>query len=417
MKRKDLTLCILDGQETFSLKHPLTRDVSWDFSLSTELLKIITISGVRRSGKTMYLKQIAQEMKISDEWVVFLDFSESTLSDFTVRDFELLPTLYYELFPGRKPIFMFDEIQEVEDFEKGLRYLQNKQYQIFVTGSSASLFSRDIASRLRGKTVEIIIYPLSFKEFLRFRQFEVKPESLQRRRAALRRLTEEYLRLGGFPEVVLSPSIETKKLLLNSYLDTMLLRDVIEKNQVQNVPLMGQLLNKSIKSFTKHISLHAWYNDLKSMGFKVSKDTLYTYLGYLTDTGFFHLVEKFGSSGKQARQKIYLIDNGLYEVRRGSQSDFGKLLENAVYVHLNAGGAELSYFSDTDAEVDFVCENRLVQVCYELNEGNKEREMRGFLHFEKCFGSKRERSLVVMDSDILDCDEQIEGSHVLSGDW
>ncbi len=293
----------------------------------------------------MYLRQIVDFMEYEKDDIVFLDFSESALADFGSSDFELLPLAFLELFPERRPVFLLDEIQEVEDFEKGLRYLQNKGYPIFITGSSAHLFSRDMASRLRGKTFEIEMYPLNINEFLRFKQFEVKPAYTLPEKGRLSFLIGEYLRWGGFPEVVLIDSGETKKHLLKGYLDTMLLRDIIEKNSVQNVALMEQILARAIRSFTKNFSVHKCFNELRSMGYKASKDTLYLYLGYLMETGF---LRGIGEYGKKERTG-----------------------------------------------------NRVVQVCHTLSEENMNRELSGFDRFETHFLSEWDRTLVVRESDIL----------------
>ena len=347
----------------------------------------------------MYLRQIVDFMGYEKDDIVFLDFSESSLADFSVSDFELLPFFFLELYPNGKPVFLFDEIQEVAEFEKGLRYLQNKGFAVYITGSSAHLFSRDIASRLRGKTFDLEILPLSVHEYLRFRQFKVKPAYSLAERAKLSSLIREYLRWGGFPEVVLIESIETKKHLLKGYLDTMLLRDVIEKNNVQNVPLIEQILSRAIRSFSKNFSIHKWYNELKSMGFKASKDTLYLYLGYLIETGFLHVIGEYNRNQGTAR-KMYLIDNGLYEVRRKQEPDLGKSLENAVYLRLFSKEKEISYYQDGSSELDFIMKSKIIQVCHTLTNENLSSEISGFKRFEKKYLSEWQRVVVVWDKEV-----------------
>lgn len=347
----------------------------------------------------MYLRQIVDSMGYDKEDIIFLDFSESSLTDFKSTDFELLPLAFLELFPNRRPVFFLDEIQEVRGFERGLRYLQNKGYPIYITGSSAHLFSRDIASSLRGKSFELNIYPLSFPEFLRFKQFEVKQAYTLPEKAKLAGLVEEYLRWGGFPEVVLMESTETKKHLLKGYLDTMLLRDVIEKNNIQNIPLIEQILSRAIRSCTKNISVHKWYNDFRSMGLKASKDTLYLYLGHLMETGFIRSIGEYGKRGGTGR-KLYLIDNGLYEVRRAQGPDFGKLLENGVFIKLLFEGSEISYYQDGTAELDFITGTQIVQVCYTLTNENIRRELSGFDRFEKYHPSDWKRAMVVQEPSV-----------------
>ena len=401
MTGKLLKELIIEGQEIFNLKKPIHRDITFDPALSLKLHKVVTVSGVRRAGKSMYLKQIAEQFSLNPEQIIFLDFSESPLADFTSEDFSELPARYKEIYPNFQPVFFFDEIQEIDDFEKGLRYLQNRQYQVFITGSSAQLFSKDIASRLRGKTVEVKLYPLSFFEFLRFRNFDIKPAYGTDDKARLAVLTREYLRWGGFPEVVLTDNPETKRHLLKGYIDTMLLRDVIEKNGVQNVPVMDRLLTKAIDSFTKNISINKWFNDFKSSGFKVSKDTLYTYLGYLKETGFVHTLSEYGKD-KGSAQKIYLIDNGMYEVRRKLSADRGKLLENTLFCHLLRHGQALSYWNDGRYEIDFVSDDRLIQTCYSLDRENGTREISSIKEFNDRHHTALPGDLVVLESEIRD---------------
>ena len=399
MTRKEIIELIIDGRETFKNKRPIHRNIIFDFELSRKLKKVITISGVRRAGKSMYLKQISEQLNLNPDQIVFLDFSETILSDFTTEDFRALPTQYMELRPELEPVFFFDEIQEIPDFEKGLRYLQNKDYQIFITGSSAQLFSSDIASRLRGKTAEIRLFPLDFPEFLKFRQFEEKPGYTQAEKARLAVLTDEFLKWGGFPEVVLTENIETRRYLLKGYLDTMLLRDVIEKNKIQNVPIIDKLLTKIIGSFTRNISINKWYNDFKSSGFKVSKDTLYNYLGYLKDTGFIHTIIEYGKASGST-QKVFLVDNGLYEARRSINSDIGKLLENAVFGNLLRNQKKITFWNDGKHEIDFVTEHRLIQACYQLNSQNINRETSAFSAFNRKNNTALKPDLVVMESDV-----------------
>jgi predicted AAA+ superfamily ATPase len=180
-------------------------------------------------------------------------------------------------------------------------------------------------------------------------------------------LVREYLQWGGFPEVTLVDSTDMKGNLIRSYIDSMLFRDVIERYNIKNINLVESVFIKLLKSFTKEISVHRWYNDYKSMGIKVSKDTLYQYLRHFEEAQFIYLVENMLGSNR-SRKKIYLVDNGLYFRVRGFEQDWGKLLENRVFNDLLRQHGSVSFVKDQGRDLDFVAGNRAVQVCYELNE-------------------------------------------------
>jgi len=166
-----------------------------------------------------------------------------------------------------------------------------------------------------------------------------------------------------------------------------------------DIPLMEQILSRAIRSFTKNISVHKWYNDFRSMGLKASKDTLYLYLGYLMESGFIRSIGEYGKSEGVGR-KLYLIDNGLYEVRRNQGPDFGKLLENEVFLKLLLEGYGISYYQDGTTELDFIAGKQLVQVCHTLTDENSKRERSGFDRFEKHHPSNWERTLVVQEQSV-----------------
>ncbi len=225
--------------------------------------------------------------------MVFLDFSEIILSDFRPSYFELLLIAFIELFPNKTPVFFLDEIQEVLDFEQGLKYLLNRNFLIFITGSSSALQSGNVASTLRGKTLNFSLSPLSFNEFLRFRSFEPPPQPTTHELGRINSYLLEYLLWGGFPEVVLTDNETTKSNLLSSYIDSMLLRDILEKHSIRNSHIIEHFFIKLAQLFTKQFSINKVFNELKSSGIKVSKDTLHLYLRYFEDTLFFFTLTNY----------------------------------------------------------------------------------------------------------------------------
>ena len=333
MKKERLKQIILDNQETLKKRSVIKRDISIPYESIKKLNKVISIIGPRRSGKTYFLKQIINELEISIAQIIFLDLSEIVLSVFKATDFELILSSYYELFPDLTPYFFFDEIQEVKDFEKGLIYLLNKGFQIFITSSSSKLMIKEISSMLRGKTLNFYIYPLSFKEYLRFKKTSFKNGLSTHKKALLLKMLNDYILWGGFPEVVLSNDLETKKNLLSSYIDIMLFRDIIERQNIKNIHLVDKLFFKVIKSFTKEFSVNKCFNEFKSEGLKVSKDTIYLYIKYFEETMFITFLTNI-SGGATSFKKVYIVDNGLYNYSSRFENDYGKYLENQIFCDL-----------------------------------------------------------------------------------
>ncbi len=395
MNKEIIKEYILDRQEVQSRKTFVPREMQIDHSFHRQTGKIAAILGSRRAGKSTYLLQLHQQMGIQTQQGIWIDFTEYLWQDFQKEDWQKLWEASLEICGSLEPVFFLDEIQQLTDFESGLRYLQNQNVLIFITGSNSSLFGRSMATSLRGKVLSYEIFPLSFVEFLLFRDWQQSPPYNSRQRAQLNAYLDEYLQWGGFPEVVIAQETDLKKHLLQSYVDTMLLRDVVERHEIKNVDLVEKLFQKALLSFTKTFSVHKWYNDFRSQGRRLSKDTLYEYLHHLEDSLF--LITISNEINPSAARKIYLVDNGLYQVIR-SKPDRGQLWENACFLELRRQGIKPSFLLDNSGEIDFVTDSALILVCLDLHGDNLERETRSLAHAKQLFPGKeviiwtRERS-------------------------
>jgi len=372
----DLKTIILDGQERIDNMSVIRRDTVFDFTVITKLGKIVTITGPRRAGKTSFMFQIMKSLGLRKEEIVVLDFSDILLSDFTANDFTKLLDAYYSIYPDLTPWFFLDEIQEVDNFEGGLKTLLNHGCKITITGSSAKLFSSDIASTLRGKALTVKIMPLDFNEYLRFRDVHVKSPLSSRGKGRYATEFNRFLSFGGFPEVVLTESPETRRALLKSYMEIMLLRDVIERNDLHSGHLAEKLLLKILNSFTKEISINKWFNDLKSEGISASKDTLFKLLKHFEDTQFIHLLQNI-AGGATSQKKVYIADNGLFTPFRSLSPDSGRLFENLVFLDLRRTDSPLHFLKQQNSECDFIVGEMAVQCCYRLTSENWDREVAG----------------------------------------
>ncbi len=348
---------IRDRQEALARKALFDRDLVVDHAFLRQTGKVAAIVGPRRAGKSMFLLQIARQLDLAPTSAVWIDFSELPWSEFGTSDWETLWLAALELTPS--PVFFLDEIQLLKDFEAGLRYLQNLGAPLYITGSNSTFLQKHLATSLRGKVLVYPLWTLSFSEFLRFKHLPPHPRT-SAEQATWNLSLEEFLTWGGFPEVVLADREDLKAHLLDSYIDTMLLRDVLERHQVKNFLVLEKLFQKALLSFTKEFSVHRWYNDFRSQGYKVSKDTLYEYLAYFEESLFLHVVEN--AANPAAGKKIFLTDNGLYQ-RVKDRPDAGKLWENACYLHL-ARHAQVppQFWRDDQGELDFLTDRYLVQV-------------------------------------------------------
>ncbi|GAB6091082.1 ATP-binding protein [Spirochaeta dissipatitropha] len=411
MQKEIILQYFLDRQSAQGRRSFIPRELRIDLDFHRQTGKIAAILGTRRSGKSTYLLQLQQQMGLDSRQAIWMDFTEYLWQDFQASDWKLLWESALEICAPYEPVFFLDEIQQVADFESGLRYLQNQNALIIITGSNSSLFNRNLAESLRGKVLSYDLFPLSFREFLLFRNWEnetlVSGTSLpldSRKNAQLNNLLDEYLQWGGFPEVVLAADPELKLHLLKSYVDTMLLRDVVERHEIKNIVLVEKLFQKALLSFTKTFSVHKWYNDFKSQGMRLSKDTLYDYLHYLEESLF--LITLQNSANSAAARKIYLIDNGLYQTIR-PRADKGQLWENACLLELLRSGIKPGFWLDDQGEIDFITPSELIQVSLELHGDNLQREQKPLQRLAQRFPDARSVLWLRSRSDAVSTDSDI----------
>jgi predicted AAA+ superfamily ATPase len=370
------------------------RDLKIDHGFLATSGKACAILGPRRAGKTFRLFQVRAELAIPVDRTCFLDFSDLSLAGFRSEDFELLATVAAEMSPTADGLFLFDEIQKLPGFEAGIRHLQNRGNRVYMTGSNAGIFTEGLASSLRGKVLVYELYPLSFREFLRFRQKTFARPFSSSQAAERRRLLDEYLLWGGFPEVVLAEAGETRRALLDSYLDVMVFRDVVERHRLSGAAMAERVLAKLIASFTKEYSVHRWYNDFKSQGLRAGKDGLYDLVHHLEDAYAIRILSNAASPG--GARKAYLVDNGYYRSFLARDRDFGKLWENALHQALVRRGDRPQFWKTDQGEIDFVTADSFIQATVELSEDNRQRELGPFDAAARALGD-RERLVLTPD--------------------
>lgn len=325
---------------------------------------------MRRTGKTTFLWQtLADRLDKGTprEGLLLFSFEDERLAGMTTADLSLLVEEYYRLHPewrdGRQPVFFLDEIQVVPGWEMfARRLLDTENVQLFLSGSSARLLSREVATSMRGRAMEVLVHPFSFREFLRHHGQEPKKaiEDLPKAtRSALEQNLRSYLMGGGFPEAQ-GISVRDRVDLLRGYVDVVLLRDVIERHRVSHPVALRWMTRQLLGNAAGTFSVNKFHQSLRSQGLSVGKDTLHAYLSYLEDAFLVRIVSIATDSERQRMvnlRKVYPIDMGLIPgFDRSVKANVGHALETAVYLELERRGAEVSYVKSPRAgyEVNFL---------------------------------------------------------------
>lgn len=359
--------------------------------------RIVTVTGIRRCGKSSLLGLTINrllESGVPRERILYIGFDDERFLSMTPENFDELLQAYREMYPATslQEVYMFfDEIQLVQGWELFvLRVYKNYCKHIFITGSTAKMLSEEMASALRGWPDEYREYPLNFQEYLSFREIQADKYS-EEGKAMMSSAFREYCEEGGFPEVVRAKSKSEKVKILQSYFSTMLFRDMIEHYHIgASVSVVRYFLKRVMNNLTKPTSVNNIYNDLKSQGLKVSKDSLYLWLDYACNIFLFRKVQKYTKSlvkQNSSPAKYYMADIAMRNaVLLPESEDAGKALENVVYLSLerSLGEEDRIFYFYEQKECDFVVQRgdrvtELIQVCWNLNEENMEREVGGLL--------------------------------------
>ena len=374
----------------------IPRDINLQDYLNLKINKIIVLNGFRRVGKTYILYGLANELLNfnSREEVIHINFEDERIPLKTEFLSSLLPNAE-ELFKQKIKYLFLDELHNIPNWSKWLRRIyDNNDIRIFVSGSSSKMSENEIPTELRGRFLEIRIFPLSFKEFLKFKKididFKVLDYSEKERSLILKSLTE-YLTFGGLPEVVLID--ENKKFELSqSYYSTVIKRDIVERYKLKNEESLKALIKLLLDS--KEYSISKSYNNLKSLGYEIGKSTLQKYISYIESSYFAFSLPIFSYKIKDQMQhpkKIYFIDNVfINSISTRFSNNFGRLYENIIAVELMRKRKECYYWKNMEKEeVDFVLKKdskieQLIQVCYDISEPDtKKREIRALLKASK----------------------------------
>lgn len=324
-------------------------------SYDSELIKIIV--GVRRSGKSVLMMQIIEELKekgIQDDHIVYINFEDYDYTDYT-KPKEFNKYIKNKIKDKEKYYLFFDEIQNVEDFEKVINsFRATMNVSIFITGSNSKVLSGELSTHLAGRYISIKMMPFTFSEYLELQKSQQKIKNKEE--AFL-----EYVEWGGMPQIYNSTSIQERKMYLRDLYNTVILKDIVERNSIKDVNLLNRVIQFMMENIGGVISANSITKFLKSDNVTTSVDTILNYIKYINNSMIVDKASRYNIRGKAVMtllEKYYLVDLGLLQLKNSPiEKKIGGRLENIVYNELIARGYDV-YIGKTDnGEIDFVVDN------------------------------------------------------------
>ncbi len=375
MERQQLKQIIIDQQQVLLSENFIARNAYDEVKTLQNTKQILVITGVRRCGKSTLLQEIRSR---SPEKNYYFNFDDDRLTKFCLADFEQLLELLIELYGVEKTVY-FDEIQNIPAWERFIRRLHDQGYKIYIAGSNATMFSRELGTRLTGRYIKIELYPFSFLEYVRWQNptLLTKNHLTSTQKSQLQNLFASFYENGGFPEFL----ILKNKAYLQNLFESILYRDIIVRFGVNE-----RAVKELAVFLASNISSNITYNSLRKNLGLASATTVANYCSYLFNSYLSFLINRFSYSLKEQvhyAKKTYFIDHALAKaIGFRSSDDHGKNLENIVFLELKRSAYEI-YFHKQKYECDFILKQGIkiiaaVQVCVSLqNPVTEKREFNG----------------------------------------
>ena len=380
MEKSTLKTLVLEQRENIIAKDKgLKRDLLSEIAPNIKLPHCLIIAGIRRVGKSTLLLQIIDSYFGEDFY--YFNFEDERLINFNIEDFNLLYEAMIEFY-GENKTFFFDEIQNIRGWETFVRRMMDKNYKFILTGSNATLLSRELGTKLTGRYILSTLYPFSFREFLRFKEylFDGKDLLITEKKVKIKKQFDEYLKRGGMPEYL---KYNYNQEILQRLYEDIIYRDITARYGIKDMKTLRELALYYLTNITGEIS----YNKLKNTYKTGSVNTIKNYSEYLENSYLVDILNIFSYSVKQqaiAPKKVFCIDNGIaVAISFAFSENMGKYLENLVYIELRRRGETLYYYkTKNNNSIDFVIKrgnkiNGIIQVCFDIgNEKTREREIK-----------------------------------------
>lgn len=362
---------------------------------------IVIVSGLRRAGKSTLMNEIRKD-NLHESY--FVNFDDERLFDFAIADFQMMQELLIELY-GERNIYFFDEIQNIQGWERFVRRLHDNGKKVYVTGSNASMLSREMGTHLTGRHLSYSLYPYSFKEFLYFKKYELPISEVltTTEKSTIKRYFNEYIEVGGIPEFVKNRD----ELYIKTLYENILYRDIITRYNLKDEKALKTTVYFAASNIAKEIS----YNNIRKLTGLSSATTIKEYFEYLENSYLAYLLPRFSTSLKvqvYSNKKVYFIDTAIARILGFRTSeDYGRILENIVFMELKRESKEV-YYHKENKECDFVIRDgynitEAIQVTQSLeNPDTRKRELEGMLDAMKAY--KLKEGLILTD----DTEDEIE---------
>lgn len=365
-------------------KNLYQRDIFSNLVKNLQIKHIQVLQGIRRSGKSMLFKLLINHLSksINPKEILYINLDDPFFINYS-ND----PTSFYKIIQIAEKLtntnikYLFlDEVQAIIGWERYVKsvYDSNEFQKIFITGSNSSLLNGELATLLSGRYISTKVYPLSFKEILKINHIDSYINIIKNLPQVLN-IVDSMMSYGSFVEVYDLPQ-EFKRDLLATYYDTILLKDCVANNSIRDIKSFKELSFYNLSNLT---SLYSYTSMAKAVG--INDKSAKEYISYLENSYLFSEIKLFSYSLKEQqnnKKKLYLSDNGFMNLGFNFSSNHGKLLENLVFLELQKSGYEI-YFYNKSFECDFIAKKDekivAIQVCYELNEQNKKREINGLI--------------------------------------
>lgn len=386
MLKDVLKKIILDSQEK-NQKY-ISRNIIPKITLLNQ--NCFVLVGPRRAGKSFYLFEIKEmlqkELKKDKTDFVYINFEDERLIDLKTNDLNLILEAYSELF-NKEPILLLDEIQNIKHWELFARRLADNNYKVFITGSNSKLLSKEIASTLGARYLQVNITPFNFNEFLKINNFNYDIKTIYHSKEIykLKKLLKNYLDFGGFPEISKKEDSYSKLELLKTYFDLYIYKDLSKRWKIENPEHLVLIIKKIKEDLGNETNPNAIYSKLSLIKMPISVKTTYNYVSFLKNVFLISELSLYRKSfaKRESQKKYYFIDNGFLKLFEIDES-IGRKLENLVYTEIIKRKQEVFYWRNKKGnECDFIIKDRnefnLIQVTYEYNNDSKSREIKGLL--------------------------------------
>lgn len=351
--------------------------------IGTPDIKVIT--GVRRSGKSKLLEMFKNYIIENIKNYNIIDINFNLVKFDNLRDYISLNNYIEKHYiKGKKNFVLIDEVQMCKEFERTINSLHaEEKYDIYITGSNAFLLSSDLATLFTGRTYEIQVYPFSFKEFMKYFNYEITQDAF-----------EKYVLEGGMAGSYIYNDVNKKYNYINEVYNALIVRDIQQKYNIQNIRLMDSLTEFMMDNISNLTSYRKVANSLNQTSINTNDKTISNYINYLCDAFAFYKIRRYDIQGKRylsSMDKYYLVDQTFKYAKLGTKNmNYGRIYENIVAIELLRRGYEVYVGELYNAEVDFVAmkmnEKIYVQVSDNISDGKTfEREVRSLLKIKDAY--------------------------------